>query len=81
MTGKDIERARECVKELRQIIYGVIADGFQDASHGESGAMPKVFTAKAFDSLAQIVQSIELIDGYLFVLSKRPQYMVDRHDK
>ena len=69
MTGYDVKMAKLHAASLRRFVYDIIAEQIQDAS-----AKDDIIAAKTFDSYLQLIQAVELVDGYLFLFGQQPKY-------
>lgn len=69
MTGYDVRMAKLHAASLRRFVYDIIAEQIQDAA-----AKDDIIAAKTFDSYLQLIQAVELVDGYLFLFGQQPKY-------
>ena len=69
MTGYDVKVAKLHAASLRRFVYDIIAEQIHDASMKDG-----VIAAKTFDSYLELVQAVELVDGYLFLFGQQPKY-------
>lgn len=70
MTGYDVKVAKLHAASLRRFVYDIIADQMKRAADSENA----VVTAKAMDNYVEILQAVELVDGYLYLLGMKPEY-------
>lgn len=69
MTGYDVKMAKLHAASLRRFVYDIIAEQIHDASMKDD-----IIAAKTFDNYLQLIQAVELVDGYLFLFGQQPKY-------
>ncbi len=68
MTKAEIEKAREAVNDVRACFYALMSEELV-AEKNKRRAIPY----KTLEQFVELAQNLELIDGYLFCASQRPE--------